>query len=197
MSGAFPSTNFNAVNIKNNQKTLLSETDSGKTFRRQVQGQRFSFTVSFPPMKREDFAPIMAFIMKQRSRKETFTITLPSYIGNARGTVAGSPTGTASAGATSITLGGTRSGSFLAGDLIKFASHNKVYMVVEDNSDISSGTLTIEPPLKSAVSGSAITFDSVPITVRLNSDIQEFITNQSDSNSELLFNYEIDVIEAF
>ena len=70
-------------------------------------------------------------------------------------------------------------------------------MVVEDNSDISSGTLTIEPPLKSAVSGSAITFDSVPITVRLNSDIQEFITNQSDSNSELLFNYEIDVIEAF
>ena len=122
---------------------------------------------------------------------------MPSYIGNARGTVAGSPTGTASAGATSITLGGTRSGSFLAGDLIKFASHNKVYMVVEDNSDISSGTLTIEPPLKSAVSGSAITFDSVPITVRLNSDIQEFITNQSDSNSELLFNYEIDVIEAF
>ena len=34
-------------------------------------------------------------------------------------------------------------------------------MVVADNSDISSGALTIEPPLKSAVSGSAITFDSV------------------------------------
>ena len=80
MSGAFPSENFNAINIKNNQKTLVSETDSGKTFRRQLQGQRFSFTVSFPPMKREDFAPIMAFIMKQRSRKESFTITLPSNL---------------------------------------------------------------------------------------------------------------------
>ena len=197
MSGSLPLTDFQAINFRTNQRTLVSTADDGTQFTRQIDGQRFSIILSYPVKSRSEFASTMAFIMKQRSRKETFTITLPSYIGNARGTVAGSPTGTASAGATSITLGGTRSGSFLAGDLIKFASHNKVYMVVEDNSDISSGTLTIEPPLKSAVSGSAITFDSVPITVRLNSDVQEFITNQSDSNSELLFNYEIDVIEAF
>ena len=50
MSGALPKTNFTAINIKSNQKTLLSQTDSGKTFRRQVQGQRFSFTLSYPPM---------------------------------------------------------------------------------------------------------------------------------------------------
>ena len=75
MSGALPNTEFRAVNFRSNQKTLFSETDSGKTFRRQVQGQRFSFTVSYPPMKRTEFAPIMAFIMKQRARKENFTIT--------------------------------------------------------------------------------------------------------------------------
>ena len=46
MSGALPNTEFRAVNFRSNQKTLFSETDSGKTFRRQVQGQRFSFTVS-------------------------------------------------------------------------------------------------------------------------------------------------------
>ena len=103
----------------------------------------------------------------------------------------------ASAGGTSITLGGTRSGSLLAGDLIKFANHDKVYMVVADNSDITSGALTIEPPLKSAVSGSAITFDSVPITVRLMSDMQEFQSDVSDKDGELLFSYEIDVVEAF
>ena len=72
MSGALPNVRFNALNFKNNQKTLFSETDSGKSFRRQVQGQRFSFTVSYPPMKRSEFAPIMAFIIKQRSRKENF-----------------------------------------------------------------------------------------------------------------------------
>ena len=70
-------------------------------------------------------------------------------------------------------------------------------MVVADNSDISSGALTIEPPLKSEVSGSAITFDSVPITVRLTSDMQEFQSNVSDKDGELLFSYEIDVVEAF
>ena len=79
MSGALPKTNFSAVNFKSNQKTLFSETDSGKTFRRQIQGQRFSFTVSYPPMTRADFAPVMAFVMKQRSRKENFTVTFPSY----------------------------------------------------------------------------------------------------------------------
>ena len=72
MSGALPITEFRAVNFRSNQKTLFSETDSGKTFRRQVQGQRFSFTVSYPPMKRTEFAPIMAFIMKQRARKEYY-----------------------------------------------------------------------------------------------------------------------------
>ena len=79
MSGTLPDTNFEAINLQSNQKTLFSETDSGKSFRRQIQGQRFSFTISYPPMKRSDFAPIMAFIMKQRNRKEDFTITMPSY----------------------------------------------------------------------------------------------------------------------
>jgi len=171
------------------QSFTTAQADDGTQFTRQIDGQRFSFTLSFPLKTRAEISPLMAFIIAQRSRKETFTITLPAYIGNAKGT--------ASAGATSITLGGTRSGSLLAGDLIKFASHNKVYMVVADNSDISSGALTIEPPLKSAVSGSAITFDSVPITVRLTSDMQEFQSNVSDKDGELLFSYEIDVVEAF
>ena len=52
MSGALPNTNFISVNLSSNKKTLFSETDSGKTFRRQVQGQKFSFTVQYPPMKR-------------------------------------------------------------------------------------------------------------------------------------------------
>ena len=79
---------FYCCNFKSNQKNLLSQTDSGKTFRRQVQGQKFSFTVQYPPMKRSEFAPIMAFIMKQRSRQENFTITFPSYL-NAQGNETG------------------------------------------------------------------------------------------------------------
>ena len=43
---------------------------------------------------------------------------------------------------------GDGAGRFKAGDLIKFASHTKVYMIVEDvTSSSNASTVTIEPPL--------------------------------------------------
>ena len=39
-------------------------------------------------MTRADFAPVMAFIMKQRNRKDNFTVTFPSYL-NAQGNETG------------------------------------------------------------------------------------------------------------
>ena len=201
MSGTLPLTNFTAINLKSNQKTLVSETDSGKTFRRQVQGQRFSFTVSYPPMTRSEFAPLMAFIMKQRSRQEAFTVTFPSYL-NAQGNETGTllVNGTHSVADTTIAIDGFASdgaGRLKAGDLIKFA-HLKVYMVVEDvTSSSNASTVTIEPPLREALADdSSVTYDSVPFNVHLTSDVQEFATGQNDKNGNLLFTYEFDVIES-
>ena len=201
MSGALPKTNFTAINLRNNQKTLLSETDSGKTFRRQVQGQRFSFTVAYPPMTRAEFAPVMAFMMKQRNRKENFTVTFPSYLdaqGNETGTLL--VNGSHSATDTTIAIDGFASdgaGRLKAGDFIKFA-HDKVYMVVEDaTSSSNASTVTIEPPLREALTdNSSVTYDSVPFNVHLTSDVQEFATGQNDKNGNLLFTYEFDVIES-
>ena len=201
MSGALPNVRFTAINIKNNQKTLFSETDSGKTFRRQVQGQRFSFTVQYPPMTRAEFAPIMAFIMKQWSRKEDFTITMPSYF-NAQGNETGTllVNGAHSVADTTIAIdgfAGDGAGRLKAGDFIKFA-HEKVYMVVADaTSSSNASTVTIEPPLRTALTNnSSVTYDSVPFTVQLTSDVQEFATNQNDSDGNLLLSYEFDVIES-
>ena len=201
MSGALPNTNFLAVNIKSNQKTLLSETDSGKTFRRQVQGQRFSFTIQYTPMKRSEFAPIMAFIMQQRSRQENFTVSMPSYL-NAQGNESGTllVNGVHSVADTTIAIdgfAGDGAGRLKAGDFIKFA-HEKVYMIVADaTSSSNASTVTIEPPLREALANdSAVTYDSVPFTVYLTSDVQEFATSQNDSDGNLLFSYEFDVIES-
>jgi len=201
MSGALPKNNFTAINIKNNQKTLISETDSGKTFRRQIQGQRFSFTVSYPPMTRSEFAPIMAFIMKQRNKKENFTITFPTFL-NAEGNESGTllVNGVHAVADTTIAIDGFASdgaGRLKAGDFIKFA-HSKVYMVVEDaTSSSNASTVTIEPPLREALAdNSSVTYDLVPFTVHLSSDIQEFSSGQSDKDGNLLFNYEFDVIES-
>tara|TARA_Y100000401_G_scaffold108345_1_gene103530 strand:+ start:133 stop:741 length:609 start_codon:yes stop_codon:yes gene_type:complete len=201
MSGTLPDTNFEAINLQSNQKTLFSETDSGKTFRRQIQGQRFSFTISYPPMKRSDFAPIMAFIMKQRNRKEDFTITMPSYL-NAQGNETGTllVNGSHSASDTTIAIdgfAGDGAGRLKAGDLLKFA-HDKVYMVVEDvTSSSNSATVTIEPPLRTALAdNSGVTYNSVPFKVHLTSDVQEFASSENDADGNLLFSYEFDVIES-
>jgi len=198
MSGAFPISNakFESLGIKSIQNTILSKSQSGKKLARQIDGQRFGFTARIITAKRSDvYGELMAFIIKQRSGKENFTI-IPPELEDARGTASGTPHGTASAGATSITLGGTGTGTLLSGDYIKFANHDKVYMVVADQSDISTGTLTIEPPLTTAVSSSDITYDNVPFTVHLTNDMQEFGVVGADKDGNALYQYEFDVEEA-
>ena len=191
MSGQLPTTPVaKNANIRSEQNTIISVTTSGRVQARQIDGQKFRMTLTYPPMTRAEFAPIKAFLMKQRSRLNTFTV-IPPTISNALGTAGGTPTGTASAGDTSITLGGSGTGTLKAGDYIKFANHDKVYMVVEDQSDISTGTLTIEPPLRSAVSSTDIIYDNVPFTVRQTNDVQEFSIGTTN-----LFQYELDVLES-
>jgi hypothetical protein len=190
MSGQLPTTPVaRSANITSRQNTIVSVTSSGRKQARQIDGQRFTITLAYPPMTRSEFAPIKAFIMKQRSQLESFTV-IPPTESDALGTASGTPNGTASAGDTSITLGGSGTGTLKAGDYIKFANHDKVYMVVADQSDISTGSLTIEPPLRTAVSSTDITYDDVPFTVSLTNDIQEY--NIGTTN---LYAYELDVVE--
>ena len=130
MSGAFPISNskFETMGIKSIQNTIISKSQSGKKLARQIDGQRFGFTARIITAKRSDvYGELMGFIIKQRSGKENFTI-IPPEIEDARGTASGTPHGTASAGATSITLGGTGTGTLLSGDYIKFSNHHKIYI---------------------------------------------------------------------
>ncbi len=198
MSGAFPISNakFSTFGIKSIQNTILSTSISGKKLARQIDGQRWAFSISIVTGNRSDiYGELMAFIIKQRSGKENFTI-VPTEIKNARGTIAGTPNGTASAGATSITLGGTGTGTFKAGDFIKFSNHDKVYMIVSDHADASTGSITIEPPLTTAVSSTDITYDNVAFTVYITNDIQEFGAVGNDKDGNILYKYELDVEEA-
>lgn len=197
MAGAFPisTAQFKTLGIKSIQNTIISKSVSGKKLARQIDGQRWAFTIDIITAKRSDvYGELMAFIVKQRSGKENFTI-VPPEIENARGTASGTPNGTASAGATSITLAGTGTGTLKAGDFIKFANHDKVYMVVSDQSDISTGTLTIEPPLTTAITNSDIQYDDVPFTVHLTNDIQEFGAVGNDKDGNILYEFELDVEE--
>jgi len=205
MSGAFPISNskFSTMGIKSIQNTIISKSDSGKKLARQIDGQRFAFTAKIITGKRSDiYGELMAFIMKQRSRKENFTI-IPPEIEDARGNETGTVlvNGVHAVGDTTIAMDAFASdgvGRFKAGDFLKFASHDKVYMVVSDvTSSSNAATVTIEPPLTTALADdSVVTYDNVPFTVHLTNDVQEFGAVGADKDGNLLYQFELDVEEA-
>ena len=205
MSGAFPisSAKFQTMCIRSIQNTIISKSQSGKKLTRQVDNQRFGFTASIITAKRSDvYGELMAFIIKQRSSKENFTI-IPPEVEDARGSETGTVlvNGVHAIGDTTIAMdgfAGDGAGRFKAGDFIKFASHDKVYMVVADaTSSSNASTVTIEPPLITALSdNSVVTYDNVPFTVHLTNDVQEFGAVGSDKDGNLLYQFDLDVEES-
>ena len=198
MSGTFPSSPApRDVAISTNQNTIVTTTASGRRQARQIDGQKFRLRVRFPVMTRSEFAPILAFIMKQRSQMESFQYippTIDDSLGSASTVI--SVAGAISAGATSCSIdgmGNNLTGVLKAGDLFRFTGQNKVYMCVADVSSNGSGagTLTFEPPLRSNVADNAVLiYSNVDFTVGLTGDIQEFTIG-----TENYFQYEIDLIE--
>jgi len=197
MSGAFPTSIVpKSVKITSMQTTLVSTSISGRRQARQLQNQKWKLRATFPPLTRTEFNEVYAFVIKQRGRKENFTFTPPIF-DDALGTETGSVlvNGAHSVADTTIAMdgfAGDGAGRFKAGDFIKFASHDKVYMVVADvTSSSNAATVTIEPPLTTAlVNDSAVTYDAVPFTVALTNDIQEIQLQNTG-----FFQYEIDMIE--
>jgi len=198
MSGQFPTTpTAKNAKISSRQNTLISTTTSGRVQTRQIDGQKFAITLVYAPMNRATFAPIKAFLMKQRSRLNTFTVT-PPIVSDAQGSATGtiSVDGAISAGVTTCAIDGmtvSTSGILKAGDYFRFGA-DKVYMAVADlDSDGSGdGTLTFEPPLREDVANDvALIYDDVAFTVRLTNDIQEYSITINN-----LYEYEINLEEA-
>ncbi len=205
MAGAFPisSAGFSTLGIRSIQNTIISKSQSGKKLARQIDGQRFAFTAQIITGKRSDiYGELMAFIMKQRSQKENFTI-IPPELEDARGVETGTlaVNGSHTAGDTTIAIDGFASDTanrLRQGDFIKFNGHTKIYMVVADvTSSSGASTVTIEPPLISALADDeAVAYDNIPFTVHLVNDIQEFGVVGASSTGELLYEFELDVEEA-
>ena len=182
---------FSTVNLQSQSPTLVSEAVSGKLQARQIAGQRWVFTASYPPLTRAEFAPVSAFIMQQRGRLNTFTIEIPvvsDSASSATGTLA--VNGAVTAGNTVIAVDGL-TGSLELGDLVKFNGHDKVYMVVA-KSGTNMTSMTVEPPLvENVANDETIIYNDVPMKVRLNNDVQEF-----GLRTDSLVSYEVDFIEA-
>lgn len=189
MSGSLPTTpEFRSATVASERAIVTSTSISLRTQQRNLGGHRWRLTVNYPPMTREEFAPIDAFLEQQAA--DSFTV-IPTLIANAMGNPTGSvvTSGSAAAGAKSVTLA-SLSGTLKAGSFIKFATHNKVYKVTADR--VGSGAVSIEPGLRVAVAGGvAVTYQSVPFTVRLVGTVREY-----GISTDSFVTYEFEAVEA-
>lgn len=182
MSGTWPtSPGPKDIKLANDQPVVLSESGTRKSQRRIVAGHLWRIKVTYPPMIRDEMAPIYAFAIKQRG--ESFQITVPDK-NVPRGVGTGSPTvtfGYAPGELFFVTGGWTAfiTGIMKAGDIIKFAGHSKVYMVAEDADSDALGNAAIyitSPLIESITATEVITVNNVPFTVALEGDMQDWKT---------------------
>ena len=183
------------------QPTLVSVSHSlSRQARSRGGAQRWGIEATYPPnLTRAELAPIIAFALAQRGQYETFTLTPPALWSTARGIATGTPLvkGASQTGRSVITDGwtATQTGILLAGDFIKFAGQDKVYIVTADANSDGSGnaTIAIEPALMaSPANDAAITVTSVPFSVAFASDVQEFSVKPA-----FLHEFKVAFVEAF
>lgn len=181
MAGLYPSNpGFQSVNFRINTPTLRTETISGKSRRVGMGHSFYTFSAQYSNMRRQDFAPVIAFIAKQYGPLDDFQIILPE-ISFTKAPDQTNTTVTTSANAAigdnTVAITNVSAGKdvLYAGDYFKFDNHSKVYMCVENWSTgqdlYFSGSLVEAVP-----SGTSLTIDSVPFTVILDNDIQEYQT---------------------
>lgn len=181
--GTLPDTpKFREVSIKSVNPSIVTLASSGRRQVKTQNAQFWSFTASYPPLTRAQWAPIAAFIQQQRGSRFAFDVKIPEYSDTlgALTTETVTVNGAHTAGDTSIALSSTtltQTDSLKAGDFVSFApDHTKVYMVTADV-DFSSGsaTMNIEPGIQVDMSGGeGLVYNNVTWKVFLTEQDQEW-----------------------
>ena len=189
MSGTFPSTQgLRGLNFNNNQPNLLAVAMSGRRQAKSQGAQFFSFTVQTPPMNVAEHKDLMGFLAAQRGSFDTFEIVLPN-LSTPAGSVAGNVldvVGAHDAGDKTIAVDGgvaSQTDYLKRGDLVRFSTDPKVYMLTADADTNGSGatTLNIEPGLITALADNdTVETNDVKFTVFITSPTAEYSTGVSD-----------------
>ena len=140
-------------------------------------GQRWTASVSLPPLRRDLMEPWVAFLLSLKGQYGTFLLGDPNAK-SPRGT-ATSATITGSAGSESPTI--TMSGTLLAGDYIQIGSSSTatLHKVLVDRN--GNGTIEIWPKLRSSVTGATATLTNTVGKFRLANNVQQWeINNMSN-----------------
>ena len=160
------------------------------TFQQQIirhPGQRWSASVSIPPVRRDLAEPWVAFLLALNGPVGTFLLGDPNAKAP-RGT-ATSATITGAAGAASPTI--TMTGTLLAGDYIQvgISGAATLHKVLQDRT--GTGTIEIWPALRSSVTGATVTLTNTVGRFRLSGNQQSFSINNAS-----IYGISFDCVEA-
>lgn len=149
VAGASATVTPSSVEVELNSRTVRTTSISGRQQVRSFGTSYYVVTLNFPPLIEEDRAQVKAKLTTLRGGVNTFTIATKNFT-DKKGTSTASEgiASSAAIGATTVTM--DNSNEFKPGEYIKFSNHTKAYQVISH----SGTTLTIEPPLQTAITGS-------------------------------------------
>jgi len=198
MSGQFPLTpTARSMTLTQQSRSQQSEAHNLRTITRSRDANRWIVTAEYEDTLTEaELWPLYCFALKQKGRRETFTVILPSKVAP-RGVGGGTPVinTLVSAGALSIPVSGFGNSLTVmeVGDVFTITGNTKVYMATSTVITDAGGSANIEfypPLLANASAGKALTTASVPFTVRFATDN---VTTQI--NAPLQHNFQIALVE--
>jgi hypothetical protein len=160
------------------------------TFQQQIiqhPGQRWTASVSIPPVRRDLAEPWIAFLLALNGPVGTFLLGDPNA--KAPQGTATSATITGTAGNSSPTI--TMTGTLLAGDYIQIGSGATatLHKVLVNRS--GTGTLEVWPALRSTVTGATVTLTNTVGRFRLSGNQQSFSINNAS-----VYGISFDCVEA-
>lgn len=164
---------FTNVDFQQITNTSVTTTNSGRTVRTTNSTTIWAGTLNLTVYTQSAFKSIQSFFAKARGQLNDFFVTIPG-VSDFTGTKSGTPvlalTSDTAQGSTSASVA-TDAGAvnLKAGDVIQFASHNKVYMLTDNASvsNIGSTQINFTPPLvedanrDSAFEGAAVQYDEI------------------------------------
>ncbi len=197
MSHIYPSSPPpSSVTIRSVSQSLVSYSQSGRRFARDMGGHRWLVTATYDRLTNDEGREFQAFALAQSGQLQSFQAVFPHLA--PRGVATGAPlVNGATVSGRSIPTDGWSPNTvniLRQGDYIKFG-HSKIYMITSDaNSNLSGQvTLSIEPPLMVALSDNeSITVNDVPFTLAFAKNTQEF-----PAQSPVYYRYEADMEEVY
>ena len=183
-------TSIGIAEITLSANNAVATSQSPFTFQQQIiqhPGQRWTASVSIPPVRRDLAEPWVAFLLAMNGPVGTFLLGDPNAKAPQGTATSATITGAARSSSPTITMTGT----LLAGDYIQIGSGATatLHKVLVDRS--GTGTLEIWPALRSTASSATVTLTNTVGRFRLSGTQQSFGINNAS-----VYGISFDCVEA-